>query len=102
MKTFVKQTGPWGLFARCGHRLMCSDGKIRAAELASSGDTFFSVPARIRINGKTITGYYTVDTDSNWSKKSHVFRHHTVHNELLPTWPKSNTMEHEKLIESSQ
>ena len=42
MKTSLSQTYPWGFFRRIGHRLLCADGVIRAAELAQCADTFFS------------------------------------------------------------
>ena len=35
-KTFTEQSFPWGLYHRTGHRLLCSDGKVRAAELAQT------------------------------------------------------------------
>jgi len=96
MKTFVKQTYPWGLFTKNGHRLLCSDGVIRAATLASTADTFFSVPASIRVKGKYITGYYT--TDEYDGKRINIFRHHTVHSDKLPKWPESFSKEYLNLM----
>jgi len=95
MKTFVKIQQPWGLFCRNGHRLLCSDGRIRAATLASTADTFFSVPASIRIKGRTISGYYT--TEEYNENRIHVFRHHTIHSDKLPKWPERHSKEYNEL-----
>jgi hypothetical protein len=96
MKTFVKQTYPWGLFARNGHRLLCSDGVVRAASMSSTPDTFFSIPAFIRIKGKTITGYATTE-DLN-GERVWCFRHHTKHSESMPPWPCSRSQDFNTFI----
>jgi len=96
-KTYVKQTFPWGLFTRTGHKLLCADGKIRAAELAQTADTFFSVPAKVRVNGKWVSGYYTGEENEK-GENVRAFRHHTAHADKLPAWPDRFTPEHEKLI----
>ena len=85
-KTWVNVTMPWGLHPRTGHRLLCADGVIRAAELAPTADTFFSVPASIRIKGKSISGYATVEENSS-GNPVYAFRHHTDQNTSLPEWP---------------
>ena len=77
--TYVSRTPQWGLNYRTGHRLLCADGIIRAAELAETADTFFSTPAKIRIKGKWISGYATTEcTDqlscgeqAAWSFRAH-------------------------------
>ena len=86
-KTYVTSSQPFGLYYRNGHRLLCSDGVIRSAELAKTADTFFSVPARVRVKGKWVSGYYTTAKNANWSETVCVFRHHTVHSDKLPAWP---------------
>lgn len=95
-QTHISTTYPWGLNTRNGHRLLCSDGKIRAADLAPTADTFFSTPARIRISGKTVTGYMTVHDASRppyaESRWAFVFRQHT--GGPLPDWPKEDTPEY--------
>ena len=100
MKTHVKQTYPWGLFEDAGHRLLCSDGVIRAAKLAVTADTFFSVPASIRIKGKYVSGYYTTEEQRYIPGEkteppfltAHVFRHHDGQDDRhsLPAWPDSS------------
>ena len=110
-KTFTKQSMPWGLYAKNGSRLLCSDGVIRAAELAETADTFFSVPASIRIKGKRVTGYYTGE-EQQWIKgvkESGFLDCRSFHNHDgqewagLPDWdPYGNPAKHNALIESAQ
>lgn len=88
-KTYVSRSYPWGLHPRNGHRLLCADGIIRSAELGETADTFFSIPASVRINGKRISGYASVEKDSTWKTEVYVFRHHTNQNAPLPSWPSS-------------
>lgn len=89
-KTHVSRSMPWGLYSRNGHRVLCSDGIIRAVEMSETADSFFSVPARLRIKGKWITGYVTTEESidrSDWS--SHVawsFRQHDGQDTTLPDW----------------
>lgn len=96
--THVKRTYPWGLYARNGHKALFSDGRIRAVEMAQTADTFFSVPATARINGKLITGYVTTEEYNN----DHVFcfRLHDCHTGTLnfPKWPASYTPEMTTLL----
>ena len=61
---------------------MCADGKVRAAELAECPDTFFSIPASVRIKGKRITGYAT--TDERDGQRVYTFQPHTVHHADAP------------------
>lgn len=94
--THVTQSFPWGLYTRTGHRLLCADGQVRAASLASTADTFFSVPASVRVKGWTISGYMTVEEAGE--VRAYAFRHHTQHNDRMPAWPDRFTPEHEKLL----
>jgi len=97
-KTHVSRSYPWGLHPRTGHRLLCADGVIRAAEMAETADTYFSVPASIRIKGKRISGYTSCERDSKWENEVWVFRHHTNQNAPLPPWPSSFEPEFDSLI----
>ena len=96
-KTNINSTQPWGLITRRGTRLLCADGKIRSvSHIASTPDTFFSIPASVRVNGKTVTGYATTE-EQTWIKGvnekefkcAFVFRKHTngKNQHLLPQWP---------------
>lgn len=89
-KTYVSQSFPWGLYARNGHRLLCGDGIIRAAELAESADTFFSVPARVRVRGKWVSGYMTTEENEN-GESVYAFRSNDCHYDAIPQWPKRFT-----------
>lgn len=51
------------------HPAMCADGKVRTAHVRSywdgakwclHADTYFSIPARVRVRGKTVTGFVTL------------------------------------------
>lgn len=44
-----------------GAKALCADGKIRSVWTAKQADTYFSVPAAVRIKGKRYTGYVTQD-----------------------------------------
>ena len=102
-KTHVSQVAPWGLYTRNGHRLLCADGKIRAAELSEAADTFFSVPARVRVGRKWISGYMTIETayseDCTEERSAYAFRHHDIHAGALPAWPGTFTPEHWAVLE---
>jgi hypothetical protein len=97
-KTYTRQTYPWGLYARNGHRALCSDGVIRAVEMAETADTFFSVPARARISGRWISGYVTTDERESDGAKIYTFRQHDGHGSTLPEWPESYTPERAALL----
>jgi len=101
MKTSLSQIYPWGLFRRCGHRLLCADGVIRAAELAQCADTFFSIPASIRIRGKRISGYAT--SDESEGVRVYTFRAHTCHQTEHPqlAWPASWTEENAAILKKA-
>lgn len=101
MKTFFSQTYPWGLFRRTGHRLLCADGKIRAAELAQCADTFFSIPASVRINGKRVSGYATCDESEG--VRVHTFRPYDKHKEAFPSliWPVSHSEENTAILKKA-
>lgn len=93
----AKVPGPWGMFARNGSRLLCADGIIRAAELAPTADTFFSIPARVRVKGKWLSGYATSigasgqTTDHSAGTVSQFCKHtNGINAALLPDWPRDS------------
>lgn len=64
--TSITQDYPWGLYVSA--RVLCSDGRVRAtARIAQTADTFFSVPAAVKVGGKTVTGYVTTECMSGSS-----------------------------------
>ena len=54
-----------GAFA-CRHvsgRALCADGIVRALRFGSGiADTFFSIPASVKVKGKTVSGFVSVET----------------------------------------
>ena len=67
---------PWGTFV--GGRALCADGKVRALKrISATADTFFSVPASVTVNGKTVAGYVTVNDTLNDSESVVEFRAYT-------------------------
>jgi len=36
--------------------VLCSDGRVRVATMTAEADTYFSVPARVSVNGRTVGG----------------------------------------------
>ena len=57
---------PWGI--NVAGRAMCPDGTVRAlSRIAPTADTFFSIPAAVKVRGKTVSGYVTFTTASGLS-----------------------------------
>lgn len=66
LDTELRVRQPWGLYV--GGRALCEDGKVRALHrIAATADTFFSVPAAVKVGGKTVSGFITVETVDGWS-----------------------------------
>ena len=53
--------GPWHVLHRVN--VVCMDCKVRRATINSPGepDTWFSTAARVKVNGKTVSGWITPD-----------------------------------------
>lgn len=43
------------------------DGRIRRAQCTNVPDTFFSTPARVSIDGRTVRGWVSLDTDNRYT-----------------------------------
>jgi hypothetical protein len=66
------------------HRALCADGKTRSALILNHPDTFFSVPARVKVQGKTVTGFVYLHGSSDekelrfsasaWMKNAHLLQ----------------------------
>lgn len=64
--TFLEAVGPYDLLLRA--RALCPDGKLRrTSRLAKTADSAFSIPAAIRVRGRTAAGYIYVETVSGFS-----------------------------------
>lgn len=60
--SLIQNPGPWGGWMK--GRALCSDGVVRAVRFPRGGhaDTFFSVPATVTVQGKTVTGFVMVSS----------------------------------------
>jgi hypothetical protein len=80
--TSVTQDYPWGLYVSA--HVLCSDGKVRTtARIAQTADTFFSVPAAVKVEGKTVSGFITIEEDRGVQFTPNAG---TVNASLLPKW----------------
>ncbi len=53
--TWLETCTMWDLY--CHGAALCSDGKVRAlARIAAVADTFFTIPAAVKVDGKTVSG----------------------------------------------
>lgn len=64
---------PWSTFV--GGKALCSDGKVRTIKrIAATADTFYSIPASVTVDGKTVAGYVGVDDDNTVKFHSYTYR----------------------------
>ena len=56
----ILSRGPWAQLVQIKNAL-CSDGVRRTTCRLGMPDTAFSVPAAVRVKGKTVTGFVTCD-----------------------------------------
>lgn len=42
-------------------RAMCADGRARSATVSAHADTYFSLPARVKVRGKTVSGFVWIN-----------------------------------------
>lgn len=88
MGTYLEVLYPFGQYI--GGKAMCSDGKVRKLiRISETADTFFSVPAAVKVGTKKVSGYVTVDA-FNFTFEQTIVRFVAVktgknHN-LLPEW----------------
>jgi hypothetical protein len=89
----------------------CADGKVRTlARIAGTADTFFSVPAAVKVSGRTVAGYVTFETVEGWSTETDgdpriarfVAYKNRKHHALLPDWPNEGVWPRAALIEKVQ
>lgn len=48
---------PWGEQRGTQYRALCADGIVRTATATAEADTFYTVPARVKVRGITVTGH---------------------------------------------
>lgn len=63
--TWLEIRMPWGIFIR--GKVICPDGKARIVRLAETADTFFSIPARLSYQKKTIAGFVSFASENGLS-----------------------------------
>lgn len=64
--TYLASSMPFGLYV--DGAAMCSDGKVRKlARISQTADKFFSIPAAVRVRGRYVSGYLSVETEEGWS-----------------------------------
>lgn len=64
--TYITRDYPWGI--NIAARAECPDGIVRqCSRVAATADTFFSIPASVKVRGKTVAGYITVEAVSGLS-----------------------------------
>lgn len=64
--TSVTQEFPLGRYVSA--RVMCSDGRVReVSRISDTADTFFSVRCAVRVKGRTVSGYLTIESRAGFS-----------------------------------
>jgi hypothetical protein len=62
--TYLVTRAPWGTFV--GGRVHCPDGRVRTlSRIAITADSFFSIPAKVNVRGKSVSGFVTFANDKN-------------------------------------
>ena len=104
----IPSLSPWG--AQTGSRwtnVLCSDGVYRTFTATGEADTFFTIPGRVSVKGKTVTGHVYWDSEifsddpNPGVYKFSAFTYRKNH-DMLPEWdkekvPEMNIEEIEKL-----
>jgi len=73
----VLSNGPWAQLVKIKN-CMCSDGIQRVAKITGQPDTYFSVPAAVKIRGKTVTGFITCDENGYEFKANKFGKNYSV------------------------
>lgn len=61
-QSVVHYPGPFSVGPRIVRKCLCEDGIGRSAYCSAAGaDTFYSIPARVSVRGRTVSGYVTAD-----------------------------------------
>lgn len=81
----------WGGQAGGIYDVLCSDGKVRRATVTREADTFFTLPARVKVNGRTVTGHVYVNEldypEPVWCFSAYAYLRNA---DALPEWPKNS------------
>ena len=91
-RNYAQDTSLTHLPSMCGGfsraRALCSDGKVRSVRFSNGGhaDTFFSIPGSVRVKGRTVTGYVSLETNEGTEPETVRFHSYTYgkNGSLLP------------------
>lgn len=89
----------WGASTGARYRVLCSDGRVRIATATAEPDTTATVPARVKVMGRTVSGHvyhrgnidYLAagwpdydDTTPQYRFTAYTYRRN---GDALPSWP---------------
>lgn len=79
----------WSPYSSAGtvYAVRCADGRIRRATFLRDADTFWTVPARVTVHGRTVTGHVYADTlrpIGEWQFSPYAYLSNARE---LPEWP---------------
>lgn len=90
--TYLTVRMPWSMFT--GGAAQCADGTVRRLKrIATTADTFFSIPASVVAHGRTVSGYVTVETSAGSSVETeedpsvvrfYAYRYGKNHDAIVP------------------
>lgn len=63
--------------------VVCTDGNLRTPFRVKPADTWFSMPACVKVNNKTVSGYITPNTDTPGEFRFYAYRYR-ANADLLP------------------
>ena len=66
------------------YRALCQDGRYRTATATGEADTWFSLPARVKAKGQSVTGYITGDENSETGLGFRVYLYRKNFRAILP------------------
>lgn len=73
MTAKIHYQGPWQIATRATD-VLCSDGIRRTVILAVEPDTFFTIPGKVQVKGKTVTGFIVHCGDGNKDIQFHAYQ----------------------------
>lgn len=67
-------------------KALCADGIVRSARILRDADTYFTIPARVTVKGRTITGFVWSETGDDMLPRftPDAWRSNA---DALPRWP---------------
>lgn len=91
-RAFVDDRRPgWSPYSQVGtaFKVLCSDGKVRTAVATADADSFYTIPSRVSVRGRTVTG--SVYSRGNLDETGPLYRFtaysYRRNADALPEWP---------------